>query len=227
MKRLLVFAISSLAGIFWAACTKHVEETGFSTDQQLNRNTLDGAYAKIYGGRRSYVVFRSKTPGTTEQNTFFAEFEWDDGTMIRTQGSFEYGRDNLGDMVTLSRGDTPLDSGSSNEDSPSPATDEAGASTSQGAADSGPPSNNSDAGSPLDPQASIAAFFGTFHHLKTGAHDTILCRDERDRTYQFKKVSSYCGANGDLDCASSVQRNGDCASGWTCSTAHTCSCGGS
>jgi hypothetical protein len=212
VKRVLLRGLVAFALLSAASCARQTEDTSSSTGEEISRNTLDGAYMKIYGGRPSYIVFRSKTAGTSEDNAFFAEFQWDDGSMIRTIGTFSYGRDNLGNLVTLT----------ASADGGAVASDEAGGENAP--ASDAAPDAQAEAAAPPSLAASIEAMFGTFHFLKTGKHDTILVRDAREKTYQFKRIDSYCGAAGDLDCTSASQRLGDCASGWACGATHTCEC---
>jgi hypothetical protein len=73
-----------------------------------------------------------------------------------------------------------------------------------------------------DPTAPV---YQRYHFVKTGMHDTILTRDERQSVYQFKMVSSYCGSGGDKDCSMQKGTAG-CATKWTCTEKHVCACGG-
>jgi hypothetical protein len=226
--------VALISAIPLLACLKGQDQDSSSNAAQaISRKTLDGAYMKIYGGKQSYFVFHTAT-GSEKKNTFFAEFE-SDGELIRAEGIFTYGHDNLGNYIDLRRNDgTQSDYSSSSSSSSSSGgggepqdagegTDDAGSSA--GGDDAGDPS--ADAGSstpnPSDPTAPV---YQRTHFVKTGVHQTILIRDGRDRTYQFKMVSSYCGEGGTKDC--NLQKGAsECATKWKCSAKHTCECDGS
>ena len=231
MKLLKMAAVVLVSATSLFACMKGQDQDSSSNSAQaVSRKTLDGAYMKIYGGKQSYFVFHTAAQGE-KKNSFFAEFE-SDGDMIRAEGIFTYGHDNLGNYVDLMRADgSQTDYSSSSSGGGQPADDAGGSADDAGSSDDsggggGDPNADAAPSGSAPPSSSdpTAPIYQRFHFVKTGVHDTILTRDGRDRTYQFKMVSSYCGQGGAKDCVLQKGANA-CPSKWTCTEKHTCSCG--
>ena len=83
MKLYSLLLIASVSTLF-TACAPAAKDRSRSSTANISTSTVDGTYVKIYGGRKSYFVFRG---GAT--NTFFTEFEGRDGTTIRADGTWQ------------------------------------------------------------------------------------------------------------------------------------------
>ncbi len=242
MKVLAILAVAAASALA-VACTPSDSNEGSSSDNVTSGSTVDGTYMKIFGGRKSYFVFRAGTP-----NTFFTEFDVS-GSTVRANGTFTYGHDDLGDFIELKRltgkqnadldattlADEPdaADLDANRMELPDDITpgEDAGfgedAAFTDGLDASVPAIEDASVGSDAGVSDPTAAVYDKFHFVRTGKHQTMLTRDSRERTYQFTKITSYCGKRGKLDCADATQKLTTCQTGYTCTAAHVCACGSS
>ena len=226
----LALALGAL-GLF--ACSPPPDNFGHASSQAISRQTLDGTYMKIYGGKSSYFVFHTTAKSG---NAFFTEFAGPKGNIIRAEGFFTYGHDGLGNFVELTRTADAADSVDAATDfvdgavgsaeAPFTAPDASGEAVDAAVDLDAGTTSADDSGADGAPRKShdpTAAVYDRFHFVKTGAKDTILTRDSRNRTYQFTKIDSYCGSRGAADCA--AQANGKtCAARWACTGDNRCVC---